>query len=484
VLNTASRRFTILVVLLILLASAGSLLALIQVRRLESQLRTVVEGNFASLRAALQLENGLLEQRGIAALVVIEGGGSSRIPELEWRRPWWKRWYENAKTQAVTNQERAILAKLKIAYERYDDAQERALGLIRAGDLEAAGLLLSTQVDRLGLDAHSLCEQLVLANEQRASATLADARARVFGTTLFVFVCMMLALTAGLTALLILLRRVLRPLERLAADAARAAPGAALPNRNEVDAVARSLDALAREAAEARTSLADGRELLVRSQKLAACVAHEVRSPLQAMSLGLYSLRRSVAHDPVLLERCQLFGEELERLDGMVRHFVEFARPPELRLQPVDVHQLVARTVELLRDRFDERKISVTVGNGIPLPRVMADAEQLKQVFLNLLSNAIHAMPEGGRLQIEERSETSGDRRPSVLIHVRDGGGGIPESVVSRLFEPFVTTRAEGTGLGLSIASNIVTRHGGRLVMETTGPTGTTFSVRIPAAAD
>jgi two-component system, NtrC family, sensor histidine kinase HydH len=127
--------------------------------------------------------------------------------------------------------------------------------------------------------------------------------------------------------------------------------------------------------------------------------------------------------------------------------------------------------------------VRVEFERELEVPRVKGDREQLRQVFQNLISNSVQAMPAGGTLHV--RRDLHADAESTALqVRIRDGGGGIPEQVRSRLFEPFVTSRAEGTGLGLAIASSIVSRHGGRLSLDSTGETGTTFLVTLPVVTD
>jgi signal transduction histidine kinase len=114
----------------------------------------------------------------------------------------------------------------------------------------------------------------------------------------------------------------------------------------------------------------------------------------------------------------------------------------------------------------------------------MADSEQLKQVFVNLLDNAAEAMPGGGEITIWSVAETDANRSASVVVRIQDSGHGIPDDVRSRLFEPFFTTKEQGTGLGLCIAANIMAEHRGQLVLEPPTAGGSTFAVRLPIAAE
>jgi signal transduction histidine kinase len=116
------------------------------------------------------------------------------------------------------------------------------------------------------------------------------------------------------------------------------------------------------------------------------------------------------------------------------------------------------------------------------LPPILGDGKQLKQVFINLLNNAAEVVPGGGEIRILAASACDRDTRGMVVVRIQDTGPGMPEEVQQRLFEPFFTTKESGTGLGLCIAAGIMTRHNGRLVLESSTAQGTTFAVWIPAA--
>jgi signal transduction histidine kinase len=141
---------------------------------------------------------------------------------------------------------------------------------------------------------------------------------------------------------------------------------------------------------------------------------------------------------------------------------------------------LIDKTLELCGHRLADKGIRLVRGDRAGLPPVMADAEQVKQVFLNLLSNAAEAMDEGGELRIA--AEAGRDSRPMAVVRFTDTGPGIAADVRSRIFEPFYSTKEGGTGLGLCIAARIMARHGGRLELEPAAGRGASFAVWIPAA--
>ena len=218
--------------------------------------------------------------------------------------------------------------------------------------------------------------------------------------------------------------------------------------------------------------------------RLAATVAHEIRNPLTAIKMWLFSIQEAAEGNGGLCRKLGIISEEITRLENIVRNFLEFSRPMDLRCQSQTITGVIAQTLELLRPRLAEQKICVTSSPMDTLPAVMADADKLKQVFLNLLGNAADAMRGGGTIHLTAVAERNLNNEDMVVVRISDSGPGMPDDVQHRVFEPFYTTKDDGAGLGLCIAAQIMARHGGSLVLETSSVKGTTFAVWIPTAPE
>ncbi len=225
-------------------------------------------------------------------------------------------------------------------------------------------------------------------------------------------------------------------------------------------------------------------EKLASVGRLAASVAHEIRTPLTALKMWLFSIREGVQGNAELKRKLGIISEEIARLESIVRDFLEFSRPRTLDCRPQEVGAVIDQTLELLGPRFRGEKIGITHTARPGLPPVMVDAAQLKQVLLNLLGNAADAMAGGGEIRIASNAEKDADSRPMVVVRICDTGPGMPHDVQCRIFEPFFTTKEKGTGLGLCIAAQVMDLHGGGLVLESSTEKGTTFAVWMPTAAE
>lgn len=212
--------------------------------------------------------------------------------------------------------------------------------------------------------------------------------------------------------------------------------------------------------------------------KLASAVAHEIRNPLNAISMVAQRLAKEFVPNNDKEKYVEIIGmirSESNRLNKIVEEFLKFARPPKLNRQPTDMDQLLDETLSLINSQLkDINNINVTKNYSM-LGIWNIDKEQIKQAVLNLLLNAIEAMPEGGYLTINAQSIDN-----NLLIEISDTGKGIPEEDIPRIFDLYFTTKDTGTGLGLSIVQKIITEHGGWITVNSTLGKGTSFKIHIP----
>ncbi len=206
-------------------------------------------------------------------------------------------------------------------------------------------------------------------------------------------------------------------------------------------------------------------------QDLAAGVAHEIGNPLNAIALSL----QLIARDPTDKETIETCMQQVKRLDGIIRDFLSALRPHRPSLAPGSPVEPLRRCLDALREQFVERDIHVTLNVPAALPSIAIDADQIEQVFFNILKNALEAMRDGGSITISIEVD---DER--VFISFRDTGLGMTDEQLTHLFEPYRTTKEKGTGLGLMISKRIVGEHGGTIAAESAPGKGTTFTISLP----
>jgi two-component system NtrC family sensor kinase len=237
---------------------------------------------------------------------------------------------------------------------------------------------------------------------------------------------------------------------------------------------------------ELRKSLDDLRrsqQELIQSSKLAALgrltasLAHEINNPLQAIRSCVSLLAKRPLDEGKREEYLGIADKELVRLIQMVDRMLDFYRPSIESRGPTDVNALLEDTLTLASKQLQHSDIKVTRELAADLPPVEAVASYLKQVFINLILNAVEAMPDGGELAVRTSLD---EETAEMLIVFSDTGVGIASDSLPLIFEPFYTTKDSGTGLGLSISHSIVEQHGGSIEVDNTGGVGTTLTVRLP----
>jgi len=231
------------------------------------------------------------------------------------------------------------------------------------------------------------------------------------------------------------------------------------------------------EALEARLTEA---ERLAAVGTMAAQIAHQLRNPLTSVQLYIQlleeDLRKAEAGAPEeAFELVALVLKELKLLVEITDNYLQYARLPEVERSPLDVNRAVGELVRFLKPECSRRGIHLTTRFAPSVPTVLADRRLVRLAMINILKNAVEAMEEGGRLRVATAHENG-----AVEVRVSDTGGGILESELDRIFEPFYTTKDSGSGLGLALSRQIIEKHGGSLACQSLPGVGTTFVVKLP----
>ncbi|TVS15702.1 MAG: hypothetical protein EA424_15500 [Planctomycetaceae bacterium] len=482
-----AQKFGLLVTGVIALALLTSVVAVWSSLRLGAELRATFEHSLPSVRAAEELEISLLEQRGLVKAFILDNGDRSWLDGLHAPKANFAYWFNQARTTAQTDREHQILDQLGQAFREYDAKREQVLVLYETGQADQAKEMLLRDVTHEFRNCSELCKEFIAANVQLIERRAAESRNQTRWAMGIVVFCV--ACTAGLGGLFLwlLVAGVLLPLRRMAADA-REVTGLSSGAGDELATIGAHLRNLMSDVTDTRSSLEQSRNRLANAEKLAvvgklaAGVAHEIRNPLTAVKMWLFSLQRNLNGDLETNHAFGLISAEILRLENIIKNFLEFARPPRLKILRELLPPLIDDALEFLTPRLDERRIALSWEPPADLPPALIDADQFRQVLMNLLVNALEVTPPGSRISIAAQAESDGKGGPVLVVRIRDSGPGIPDEVRARIFEPFFTTKDDGTGLGLSVAARIMGDHGGRLLLESTGGAGTAFAVWVPVA--
>lgn len=299
------------------------------------------------------------------------------------------------------------------------------------------------------------------------------------------------ALVPNLLLVLLVLRVISRPLQKVTLAAVRVREGAygtqvdLRRSNDEIGLLADSFNEMSRKMATDIEQLKRLNEQLIRAEKLAAMgtlaagLAHEVNNPLASISSLIQMLRSSEELAPDAREKLELIWTQIQRISQVTKDMTDFARVRSAAKAVVDVNRIVRASLRLASFDTAFQKLTIDAKLAAGPQHVNADADQLQQVFLNLFLNARDAMPEGGKFVVSTKMAGS-----NIIVEVSDDGCGIDENAVKHIFDPFYSTKpaGKGTGLGLAVCYGIVTAHGGRIEAYQNQPSGTTFAIRLPAA--
>ena len=293
--------------------------------------------------------------------------------------------------------------------------------------------------------------------------------------------------TVGIALIIFLARRYTTPIKNMVEDFKRVSAGdlsvtIAVESNDEIGEMAVGFNNMVeklreREALEKRLYEA---EHLSRVGQLASGIAHEIRNPLNYISLAIDHIKAEMLPNcgdkcAELVELTDKIKEEVRRANYMVVNFMNYGRPLKLRRTQVVYPELLAKVLPVLQDRLTEQHTVVEQQIPVDLPPLWIDGELFRNCILNFITNASQAMPEGGTIILGARLEEG-----QVKLTFADQGSGISPDDISKIFQPYFTTKDVGIGLGLAITERIIKEHGGSIYVKSTLGTGTTITVSLP----
>jgi two-component system, NtrC family, sensor kinase len=293
------------------------------------------------------------------------------------------------------------------------------------------------------------------------------------------------SLAVGIAAAWFMARSLARPIEELRQAMAVVGGGnldhpIETRSRDEIGELATAFAGMTAQLRESRDRLVQS-EKLASIGEMAAAVAHGLRNPLASLRASAQLVLRH-PNSPAAGEQLHAIIEEVDRLDRRITHLLTFSRPAPFHPIPERVSALVQGVLPAFAERIRSQAVTLNVDVPESLPDVRVDPMKLEQALLELMANALDAMPSGGTLSIGATTSTDAQGVAGVTVTVRDTGGGISPEALASVGQPFFTTRAEGTGLGLATARRFVEQHGGTLDLESTRGTGTAIHVWLPVS--
>ncbi len=309
-------------------------------------------------------------------------------------------------------------------------------------------------------------------------------------TRLMLILIGLVGLLAGVVSAALLARRITNPLNKLVEGTVQISRGdfsqqISIDSADEIGDLARSFNDMSRQLKRTRTRMEEANKKLLQAEKLAsigrisASIAHEIRNPLTSVKLNIQKISDSIQLSEVEREHLNLSQRGIHQIENFVKEMLNYTRSAQLNIDFFQLEQIFEESVKMIINRLETKKIDLVTDLPRDLPAVSVDGDRLRQVILNILSNSIDAVEEGGRIRISA-GMVEEDLECRLRILIEDNGRGIPEADWENIFEPFFTMKASGIGLGLANARKIIEQHGGSMKVVPKRGSGSAFEILIP----
>jgi len=475
-------RVFIILFALVLITMAGGIVSVWYTYRMEHLLTSITEKDIAAFQAAEALETALVNQKGFVSYYFIEGD-PEWLRQLGQFRQIFKERLIEALRMADSETEREALFRVKAEYTRYITLKDRVIAYYKEGNRET-GTVLHRQVRELFFKVMELCETYKDLHKERIMQINSDSKTQAANFRIIAAAAIGISFLLAVLLAFVMGSQILGPVRRLTAEVGR--EGGISATDDEVKALSHGVRDLIHDVDQTQSELQKSRESLLQAEKmalvgkLAAGMAHSVRNPFTSVKMRLFSLNRSLKLTDSQKEDFDVISEEIRHIDTIVQNFLEFSRPPKLKVQRISPSVVVDQVLKLLKHRLNSYDVEVILKRERDLAEIDADPEQLKEVLVNLIVNACEAMENGGSIVILEQEAMHPSKERMAVIRVSDNGPGVPESIRDKVLQPFFTTKEDGTGLGLSIAARIIAEHHGRMDIESNQGRGAAFIISLP----
>ena len=475
-------RIYILLASLVMITFLGGLIMVWYTYRMEGLLTEIIDQNLAAFNSAEELETALVNQKGFVTYYFLDGD-PEWLRQLGEYRQIFKERLKSVRALGLKEKEKQALDRIESEYNQYIASKDQVIALYQEGDRES-GARLHKKVRDQFFKIIALCDQFKDLHQQRIEQSRRISLTQAKNLRIVAGTAMLIVLILGVLLAFVLISNILAPIRSLVGESDE-------KNRfeksdDEVKALSRRVRGLMEDIDQTHSELEKSRETLLQAEKLAlvgklaAGMAHSIRNPLTSVKMRLFSLDRTLDLSATQKEDFEVISDEIRHIDTIVQNFLEFSRPPKLKMQKVSPSEVVDMTLQMLKHRLESYDVEIKLDRRQPLPEIQADPEQLKEVLVNLIVNAYEAMERSGTIEIREEEIKTESGGRMIMIGLTDNGPGIPEAIKDKVFQPFYSTKEEGTGLGLSICARIIEEHGGTLELTSVEGKGTTFTIEIP----
>lgn len=457
--------------------------------KIEGVLNHLIEKDIAAFQSAEALESALVNQKGFVTYYFLDRDPDWLRQLGEYRQIFKQRLKDTIELSEEESQKK-IVNSIEKEYNVYIELKDKVIAYYKGGEHEK-GAKLHKEVRKRFSAILTLCNEYKDLHKNRIIQAKGESHNEAVNLRFFSITGLLAIIVLVIVMAFVFVNNILRPVHRLIVEmdreVASGTTDASDYTKDEIKTLAESVRGLIYDVDYTHTELEKSREHLQQAEKmalvgkLAAGMAHSIRNPFTSVKMRLFSLGRSQNMAETQKDDINVISEEIKHIDTIVQNFLEFSRPPKLKMQRISPSVVVDLALQLLVHRLKSYDVTVDVVRDKPLSEISADPEQLKEVLVNLIVNACEAMVRGGVITIKEEEATDTHIGRAVILEISDNGPGIPESLISKVMEPFFTTKEEGTGLGLSIVARIIEEHNGLIDIKSKEGEGTTFIITLPS---
>ena len=448
----------------------------------ETLFKNIIDKNIVVYQTAEALGTSLVNQKGFVSYYLLDKN-PSWLEQLDKHKAEFDEHLKTVETIVNEEWEKKAVVQIRSRYKNYVRGRNQVIELYKAGEYEK-GSVLHREIREDFSNILDLCEQFKAFHKDKIAQAVRKSQIEANRLRYIALLVIVTVIFFSLLINYIFTRHILEPIRMLARETDKM--GIAKFTGNEVAALKENVYGLIENAQKTHEELKQSRETLMQSEKmallgkLAAGTAHSIRNPLTSVKMRLFSLNRSCSFTEGQQDDFNVISGEIKQINKIVENFLEFSRPPRLRVRRISPSEVVDSALYLLEQRLNSYGVETKLIRNHPLAETSIDPEQLKEVLVNIIINACEVMDQGGRITIQEEEKHLDNSTKVAVIRISDNGPGIPPEIMDEIFNPFFTTKEEGTGLGLSIAFNIINEHKGWLDVQSEKDQGATFTITLP----
>lgn len=473
----------------------GVFLVIAYTYNLQKQTEEFIESSRRSVSTAKEMENELIAIKGLTYTYLVNKS-DLWLDSLNNRKKNFIIHLERARKGANTSEEEGLVRQVSALFSNFEQSIHQAVSLYKKGELGESNAILAYSAQDLLETIQNKSNEFLSLNfkaEVFHENELAKTNALVLKILIWVGV---IGIVIGVSLGWLISRMLFSPINQLVLTV-RSASGEAIFEEfsvhpsSELEELGERIKKLIERINKTNEDLSKNKMLLQHSNKfanlgkIAPTIAHEIRNPLASIKMLVYSIGEEENMPASVKEDLNIISREIDRMEKFTKDFLKFAKPADPNLSEINPMDSLHEIIKLLRPKLNKNRIVLDSSNLNSSCTVLADMDQLKQIYMNIILNAIEVMPNGGELRIntENTNPSNAIQESKIFLRITftDSGPGIPLAILDNVFEPFIKGADLGVGIGLSISQSIAQSHGGWIKAENNlSGQGASFSLYLP----